>query len=259
MDENRILLTIMPSGGDDGPIEVSDFLKQVDALKRLVNFAAVSGDVDARVVGLSMNSPACIELEACRPKSNEKVYLNAFFHDVYNVVESGATPISFSREIFDAVKDFASVVGKGVSSSIIKTANDEIRVDITAKDRIDGIFGRDYARDGTIDGMLEAVNIHGKVNNCALYPITGPNRVSCRFEEKLFKQVRPALGRYVLVDGSLKYRWRDKFPHEATISRLEVLPKWEDQPTFAEILGLAPEATGGLVSEDFSKAARNGW
>jgi hypothetical protein len=258
MDENRVRLTIVPSGGDDGPLAASDFLKQVDALKKLVSLVQ-GGSVDAKVVKLSMNSPAVIELEAGDTEEGSKANLLSFFHDIFNVTHKAATPQNLTRDVFDLLKDFSSVVGRGIQRSIITTNYDEIVVDLMARQRIESVFGQDYTREGTIDGMLEAVNIHGKVNNCALYPIIGPSRISCRFDESLFKQVRPALGRYVLVEGILKYRWRERYPFEAMINRIEVLPNWEDQPKFADVLGIAPDATKGAPSEDFVRAARNGW
>lgn len=259
MDESRISLTIVPSGGDEGSVLVSDFLKQVDALKKLVGYASRTNTVEARIVGLSMNSPASVEIEAFNASNNAAVPVGAFFHDVYNVVEKAATPINLEREVFDTIKDFASVVGKGVNSTIIVAAGNEVKFDIIAKDRIDGIFGQDYSRHGTADGMLEAVNIHGKINNCALYPLVGPKRISCRFEEHLFKKIKPALGKYVMIEGILKYRWREKFPHAADIHKIDVLPSWDEQPSFEDILGMASNATHGEASEEFVKARRYGW
>lgn len=259
MDESRISLTIVPSGGDQGTVLVGDFLKQVDALKKLVGFASKTDIVETRIVGLSMNSPAAIEIEAFSVSSKQRVPVGAFFDDIYNIVEKAATPVGVDREVFDTLKDFASVVGKGINSAILVIAGSQIKFDIIAKDRIEGVFGQDYTREGTADGMLEAVNIHGKVNNCALYPMVGPKRISCRFEEKLFKQVRPALGRYVAVEGNLKYRWREKYPHAAEITKIDILPNWDDQPNFETILGMAPNATNGEPSEDYVRAKRNGW
>lgn len=259
MDESRVSLTIIPSGGDKNSVLVSDFLKQVDALKKLVSYASRTDTVEARIVGLSMNSPASVEIEAFSVSSNATIPVGAFFNDVYNVVEKAATPINLEREVFDTIKDFASVVGKGVNSTIVVAAGNEIKFDIIAKDRIEGVFGQDYVREGTADGMLEAVNIHGKINNCALYPLIGPRRINCRFEDGLFRQVKPALGKYVMVEGLLKYRWREKFPHAADITKVHALPSWEEQPNFETILGMAPNATQGEPSEDFVKARRYGW
>ena len=219
MDENRIRLTINPSGGEDGPVLVSDFLKQVDSLRRLVGYASALDDADARIVGLSMNSPASIEMESWSPHAEQGICLAPFFHDIRSIVASAEAPKSFSREVFDTLKDLASVVGRGVNSVLIQSSSDEITIDLEARQRIEAVFGQDYSQEGTIDGMLEAVNIHGKANNCALYPVVGPTRVSCRFDDGLFSKIKPALGKYVLIEGMLKYRWREAFPHEGINQR----------------------------------------
>ena len=140
MDESRISLTIIPSGGDDSAVSVGDFLKQVDALKKLVSYASRIEIADARIVGLSMNSPAHVEIEAFSTANKAPIPVGAFFHDIYNVVEKAATPLGLEREVFDTIKDFASVVGKGVNSAIVVAAGNEIKFDIIAMDGIVGIF-----------------------------------------------------------------------------------------------------------------------
>src|SRR5690606_4181324 len=106
---------------------------------------------------------------------------------------------------------------------------------------------------------LEAINVHGKQNTFALYPVVGASRISCKFDDALLGQVRPALGKYVVITGELKYRWREKFPYEAKANAIKVLDDWEDQPSFTEILGMAPNATGGVPAEEFARKARLGW
>ncbi|MBP1804678.1 hypothetical protein [Rubellimicrobium aerolatum] len=259
MDENRVRLTIIPSGEDRDALSAGDFIKQVDALRKLVALAPGGREAETRVVRLSMNSPATIELEALPSKAGSRAELTPFFRDVSDVAQKAVAPNRLSREVFDALREMASVVGKGVAKAIIQTREGDIVIDVPARLRIEAAFGQDYTREGTIDGMLEAVNIHGKANNCALYPAVGPSRITCQFDDALFKEVKPALGKYVLVEGILKYRWRERHPFEAHITRLEILPGLEEQPKFADIFGFAPDATGGTPSEEFVGALRHGW
>jgi hypothetical protein len=42
-------------------------------------------------------------------------------------------------------------------------------------------------------------------------------------------------------------------------TKIDVLDDWEDQPSFTEILGIAPDATGGVACEEFVRKVRHGW
>jgi hypothetical protein len=256
--DQQISVVIRPSGGDDHSISAADFVKQVDAIRQLISLSGGNSGVDARIVKMHMNSPATIVLDAVRGDASVGVNME-FFSGIDAIVTRGVAPLEFDRPVFEALREFSGVVGKSIRSATIEVGSCSILFDIAARKRIEGTFGSDSVSDGTIDGMLEAVNLHGKLNTFGLYPMVGASRVSCKFDDSLLPLVRPALGKYVAIEGELKYRWREKFPYEATASRISVLDDWEEQPSFIEILGMAPEATGGLLSEEFTRKERHGW
>lgn len=257
-DDHHVSVVIRPSGGDSHSIAAVDLIKQVDALRQLIALSDSRNSVDSRIVKMHMNSPATIVIEAVRSENGMSNNL-AFFSGIEEIALGGKAPLYFTRQVFDVLREFASVVGRSVRSTTIEAAGKSILIDFAARKRIESVFGSDTSSEGNLDGMLEAVNLHGKQNTFGLYPIVGANRVSCKFDEKLLPFVRPALGKYVAVEGELKYRWREKFPFEAFVTKIEVLDDWSDQPSFTEILGMAPEATGGLLSEEFTRKERHGW
>jgi hypothetical protein len=255
----RVKLTIHASGGDANDIAASDFIKQVAALRELVLLSVHdTASVEAKIVGLSRNSPATIELEAFWRKDQQLLDIDNYFDSVSSVLEAGKAPKELGRAVFDALKEFVSVVGKGVRESTLQIGDREIRIEQQARQRVEQVIEPDYQVEGTIDGMLEAVNVHGNRNQFALYPIIGPSRVNCFFPDDMLDVVRPVLGKYAIVTGQLKYRWREKFPYEARASELEKVDESE-QPSLREIIGIAPNATNGLRSEDFVKELRIGW
>jgi hypothetical protein len=203
-----------------------------------------------------MNSPATIVMNAVRDNNGSGNNL-AFFSGVEEITLSGKAPPHFTRNIFDVLKEFAGVIGRSVRSATIEVGNKSILIDLAARKRIESVFGSDTSLEGTLDGMLEAVNLHGKQNTFGHYPVVGANRVSCKFDEELLSQIRPALGKYVAIKGELKYWWKEKFPYEAFVTKIEVLDDWDKQPSFLEILGMDPEATGGLPSEEFTRKERH--
>jgi hypothetical protein len=220
--------------------------------------AGPSDAVETRIVGLSRNSPACIELEVYRKHDDAPVLVDGFFESIKAVADDAVAPRQFGRPVFNALKEFVSVIGHGVRASTLTVGDHVIEVEHQARQNIERVFEPDYTASGSLDGMLEAVNIHGKRNLCALYPVVGPHRVNCYFNDGLFGEIQTALGKYVLMNGELRYRWREKFPYEATIETFEAVNE-ADQPRVDEIIGLAPEATNGLSSEEFVSQIRGAW
>lgn len=206
------------------------------------------------ITRLEMNSPAFVVFEADASQAR----FERFFSDLVTVVQDGTAPPFLSRNAFDALKAFSAPVGRGIASARLSVLGKEVTVDIAARRRIEAAFGSDTSSEGTVDGMLEAVNLHGKKNAFALYPVVGAKRITCHFAEHLLPKVRPALGQYVSIQGELKYRWRERFPYEALATDLQILPDWDEQPSFEEIIGLAPKAANGIASEEFTRLVRNG-
>ncbi len=248
-----VSLTIHPSGGDTEPLSAADFVKQVDAVRQLLALASPSG-FETRIVKLQMNSPATVVLEA--PEADD---IGGFLNGLDEVASGGTAPSYFSRPVFETLRVFASAVGSGVRSAEIESEGRRVVVDVEARRRIESVFGLDTSSEGTADGMLEAINIHGKTNAFNLYPIVGATRISCRFKEDMLPSIKPALGKYVAIQGELKFRWRERHPYEALVNKIEILPGWDEQPSFTEILGMAPDAAGGQPSEDFVSNLRSAW
>jgi hypothetical protein len=159
---------------------VTDFLKQVAALRQLVLLSVHDVEaVDAKIVGLSRNSPATIEIEAFWRQDQRPLDVDAYFDSVRDVLMHGGAPREFGRDVFDTLKEFVSVVGRGVRESILQIGDREIQIEHQARQRVENVIEADYTAEGTIDGMLEAVNVHGNRNQFVLYPVIGPTRVGC--------------------------------------------------------------------------------
>ncbi len=248
-----VSVVITPAAEDKGKLSAADFIKQVDALRELIVLSG--GDRAPQITRLEMNSPALVVFEA---DANQAKF-DRFFSDIAAVANVGEAPRLLSRGAFDILKEFSAPVGRSVANARIRFGDREILIDIAARRRIESVFGNDTSSEGSIDGMLEAINVHGKKKVFALYPVVGAKRVTCVFEEHLLQKVRPALGKYVEIRGELKYRWREKFPHEAVASDLAILPDWDEQPSFVDIVGMAPNATNGMPAEEFTRQQRHGW
>lgn len=250
-----VSVVITPSAESSESLSASDFIKQVDALRELLALTGAANGAGPRITKLEMNSPALVVFETSAPPAR----FDQFFSDLRAVADRGEAPPFLSRAAFDSLREFSSAIGKSVAKAEIRAPGCDILIDIAARKRIEGVFAADTSAEGTVDGMLEAINVHGKKNAFSLYPIVGASRITCKFDDRLLDKVRPSLGRYVEIRGELKYRWREKFPYEAVASDIAILPSWDEQPSFLDILGMAPDATSGEPAEEFTRKARHGW
>lgn len=250
-----VSVIITPSAETSDSLSASDFIKQVDALRELLSLTGAANSDAPRITKLEMNSPALVVFEA----DSVPTKFDQFFADLHKVAAHGEAPPYLSRSAFDTLREFSSAIGRSVAKAEIKLPGRDIMIDIAARKRIEAAFGSDTSSEGTVDGMLEAINVHGKKNTFSLYPVVGANRIACKFNESLLDKVRPALGRYVEIRGELKYRWREKFPYEAVAVDISILPSWDEQPSFIDIVGMAPDATDGQPAEEFTRKARHGW
>src|SRR5439155_26432764 len=88
--------------------------------------------------------------------------------------------------------------------------------------------------DGSIEGMLEQINVHLGANTFHIYPAIGPRKVACHFPARLYDDAVSAVGKRVEVFGTLHYRIGASYPHQIAVSGVEAfppeseLPDWED-------------------------------
>ncbi len=183
--------------------------------------------------------------------------LSDLFAGLQEFFDAREIPSSWPRSTIDAIRSLLSPVGKSIAKfSLFSDQNKELMLDLDYKVDFENKIEGDFSSIGGVDGMLEAVNIHGKKNLLMLYPTIGKEKVSCEFDEKLLDQVKKAIGNYVEIKGELRYHWRDKFPHHAVISQVEIIDE-ERLSTFNQLFGMAPNATNGVPSEEFVARIRS--
>jgi hypothetical protein len=176
-----------------------------------------------------------------------------------SAVERGEFTPEADYELLADIKDLAAPVGTSLKSAYLVVANSpHYLTEFTAR-RISDFLADQEECMTTVEGMLERVNVHGNANEFTIYPSVGASRIKCRLPEELTEKGIAAIRRRVAVSGLAKYRKFAQFPHEIRAEFLDVYSSPEDLPTFDDLLGLAPDATGDLSSEDFVREVRNGW
>lgn len=104
---------------------------------------------------------------------------------------------------------------------------------------------------GSIAGQLDAVNLHAGANKFYLYPRFGP-RVACHFSDRMKGRVKSAIEKYVRVYGRLKfYAGNNNATEIDQVSDIDVHEAPASLPTFGDLSGIAPNATGGMNIRDY--------
>lgn len=157
-------------------------------------------------------------------------------------------PAYFGREAIAAVKSMVeTAVRDQTRVTFISNGNRTSvteRTVATAKRILEVIVWEDY---GSVDGTLEVVNLHSGYQ-CNVYDGLTGRRVQCYFRESDLDRVREALGRRVAVTGWVRYnRHGDVLSLRA--ESFDIFPDQKTLPTVDDILGIAPNLTGGVPAE----------
>lgn len=273
LDSNRISIQVEGSINDNGLVRVSDFTAKLNTLLEIISKLdklvgrSVVPSLYAVIYELRLSSPSLVGYELKTIKSHKdhrEAVVNKFFEGL-SFIEKGDVPLDYDSDILQSYKKLGSGQrqdGKKDSylNEIICYSGDvRIKLSQSFERKVDNIIGEDEIADGTASGILEYLNIHGNKNVFNIYPTAGARQVKCHFPPPLKPKVIQAVDRYVNVIGKLRYKKRDNFPYSMDVEELEISPPENELPTLFDLLGMAPNATGELSSEEFIRKIRDEW
>ena len=265
MVDDKIVIKIFPR--DDGKdVLLSDFSKEIDAFTRALEQADIlfSGrgrrTAEFRIVDLH-HSQATVVIGAEPLEGSvdvRSIIADTFFSGLNMLSERPVVPPGFTAGLVGLLRDLASPIGTSVSRTMVSWGSRSTEISLAFKRCVYQVPLPDEREAGTVSGMMELVNLHNPQNTFRLYPDIGPNQINCRFTSGLFEDVKRGLGKYVEVAGEVFYRYGEKFTYRVDVEEIEV-PDQTEAPTFEGLRGIAPNATGGIPSEEFVRELRNEW
>ncbi|MCC6984206.1 MAG: hypothetical protein IT535_13125 [Bauldia sp.] len=268
MAENeRITLVIEGLPEDEGQVRFNAFLAELQRLSATVSKL----DKDAndgtpgnsfRIAALSYASPIRVTLEAhaVRGKPPSGHLIIASLHRVAEAITTGDDLLDVDAELLDDIGSLAKPVGKQIKNATLLF--DDVALDLTPEvaQRVERALAVADECYGTVEGMLDQINVHAGANLFHIYPEVGPRKVACRFPNSLLDDAVSAVGRRVEVSGTLHFRAKAVFPHQIAVAGIDPFPPESELPDWDDLRGLAPDATGGVPSEVFIRRLReNGW
>lgn len=262
--DNRITLILEGVPEAEGRIRFNTFLTELQNLgAALGHITRDAGERKAttvfNVVELSYNSPMRIVVAPAPGSEQIASMVLERFDTVANAVTAGEKLDSFDADLLEDIRALAKPVGKQLKYAALLINDVPYEMDEAVTRRVDTALEVDEECIGFIEGRLEQINIHGGANTFHIYPDVGARKVSCHFTNALLDDAIFAVGRKVEVTGVLKYRQGASFPHAIAVTGIDSFPPENELPTWEDLRGRAPNATGNLSSEAFVRELRDAW
>lgn len=261
---NRIILILEGVPEAEGRIRFSTFLNELQNLSSALGRISRESSSDKpatvfQVEELSYNSPMRVVVAPAPGQEQLASLVLQRFDAVADAVTSGANLDSFDADLLGDMRGLAKPVGKQLRHATLLINEKKFELTESVTSRVDDALAVDDECAGFIEGRLEQINIHGGANTFHIYPDIGARKIACHFPNALLDDAIYAVGRRVEVSGTLKYRHGALFPYEIAVTAIDSFPPDDELPTWDDLRGRAPAATGRLSSEAFVRELRDGW
>lgn len=164
--------------------------------------------------------------------------------ELVNVIVNGLVVIEARPErpehFSDRALEHAKALGNLSSAELpISVRNGHALAVLTKRipANVDDVLGAPVVGFGTVEGLLEAFNIHGPSPTFSVYDLLTGRGVPCRFTERVtVEDLRPTIGRRVSVRGPIRFRGGERTSVDAF--ELTVFPSEDELPSPSEVQGL---------------------
>lgn len=259
MSDSTLSLRLVGREGPDHAVDAHDFADLVSAtlacLRCLEEENASNTSVNYRVVGLELGSAVLTIL--AESKADQDLTATEVARDFERgfraLGESRIAELPFSARTQKAFRAIQKPLRRG-SGAIEFTGAATYRLDHRTLSRKPRSRKREIKSIGRVAGRVEALNIHEK-RVFYVYPDSGPARVACRFDKKMFDQVQAAIGHHVTVHGTIDYDSTGTFAARVEVDTITIHDS--ERPRLKDLFGLVPNLTGGVESAAYIRAKRD--
>jgi len=250
----------------EGDIELKVFLSELELLRKAIavvdlDIYSGNGSTRLRIAKLSKQSPTSVTIEA-EPSQQKHDMTQIVFGSLvksFDSVSQGSIPEDTNYELLDILLKLARPVGDKISDAVVTIGAKSFELTRSFARTIEEALERSESCVGSIEGALEAINLHGHTNRFTIYPNVGPDKVVCEFPETLHNAAVSGVDRTVVVSGILHYRPRGPFPYRVTVQDIVINPDDTDLPSFEDVRGLAAGIDPDIPSEDKIRKVRDAW
>ncbi len=248
--ELHITLEIEGRPEDSGHVRLSYLLERLEVLQQSLNAINTSLTCQGRtllhyrVVNASHNSPFRVVIE---PHANENTDVDAkveethhrFFGELARFARREHPSADLSPDAVEKMAELIQWDKKRFSRMLIHNQSATVELGDEIRSAAQRYLADEEFSLGQIEGLLEAINLHGTRKSFYIYPTSGPTRVKCDFQPRMKDRVRDALDHRVRITGRKHYRRNQMFPHMIEVRDLEVL-NVSDIPHLVKFAGVLP-------------------
>jgi len=264
--------------GKKGRVEFPTFTKATASFLALLNeiAGAVPSGADGRlswyVDDLSANGSLLVEVHSQVQKrtKRQKGQPRDFSPDVAqslvdgleNVEVHGTSPPYLSQGGLEKMNRLLGLLerngAKGFTAGI-PGIDREVRVGKKAVKNIAKLLPEKRSEIGSIEGRIEAINIHGK-SRFVVYDSITKKGVTCRVDDSpsvSIDDIKDALGRKVCVSGVVSLNERSEVV-SVRAQGLRVFRMASELPKASDLTGSDPHFTGDQSTEEYIRSIRSG-
>lgn len=262
----RITIQLFGDESDKGDVRLGDFIEQLRNVRKalreteLAITGAIEPQLDYRIVDLHHSTSTVVmepvPISAPPPPDLAPSVISSFAGELRLIKKEKRLLIEPELPRLQAYQDIGATQTSRVQKVKIGVGRTLVTIDRAFKRNLDEIVGPDEFAEGSVAGMLEAVNFHN-TNRFTLYPPIGPRKVSGTFPAQLRPEIKNAIGTFVTVVGQLRYKAWAPFPHGIAAELVDVHEPDSGLPTLTEVRGAMSGVLGGLNSAEFVDSLRN--
>jgi len=237
-------------------VSVTDFLAEIEAvhtaLKALAESTTSSNPVVWRVADLHHSDPV-VWFGTDEEAEGDRIArtLLAGIEGLAHGIDTG----DLSHYALEAIRTALKPVGDGVTAVVIGLAELSVSLDLDLKRAFEKVSFKHEFFIEEWEGLLEFINVHTERPSCRLYPLAGPEWISCEFDRDQIAIFKDALTKKVSLYGRAAYRPRDRFPYRIQVQHLTVIEHSTDDIT--EVSGVLADERDDIFER--LTQVRDGW
>lgn len=164
-------------------------------------------------------------------------------------------PALFPQESIEAARRLAEISTKAKIRTFISGFSRQLELTSRTITTAQEFFGTIWEDMGTIEGTLEIISVQSGYL-FAIYDAISQKRIECHFKSEQLDRIKAALGRRVLVTGSIRYNRRGE-TLSVRVDEVNIIAEDQTLPSVEKMAGLAPEITDGLSITEYLRRLRD--
>lgn len=234
LDGPELTWEVFVEAGND----LTGILQEVEAKLTTVSKSRIRWVVSE----LSKRSPATVVLEGratngtVSPSTIQEV-AGATASGLKALQEGAAWPPHFTEEALEKAKRLGDLIGDRVSELSVRDGDAPVTVTRQVSVNVDELIAPRLRSLGTVEGRLEAINIHATTPYATVYDMLNGHPVRAHFGRRMLSQVTAVFGKRVAVFGDIQSRPTGE-RYSITIRRIEALPDQADLPDPGQARGI---------------------